>query len=509
MSQIELSETLNCYSIADIRALEAYAIEKQGVPAIQLMKNAGRAAFDEIKERWPEPETLHIFCGGGNNGGDGFIVAGLAADSGWDVRIVDLSDPSKMSDEAAAAREFALQRTNSVVTEVPDLSNAFGIVVDALLGIGFSGELRGAVLQACRAINQSWMPVFALDVPSGVNADTGACAIDAVGAEVTISFIAAKRGLLTGAAENCVGELVIEDLGVNELSIQTLQPHEILTEDLLDEVFPRRFPSAHKGAYGHLLIVGGNTGMSGAAILASEAALALGVGKISVATREPTLAPLLARIPEAMAHRVDHYNDLEPLLNQCTAVVVGPGLGKDSWAEQMLLRVMEEDIPLVVDADAINLIAEGKIEVSQERICFTPHPGEAAKVLGISASEVQENRFVAIAALEEKIPGHWLLKGNGSLLTRAEPEGSAAYLNITGNPGMASGGMGDVLSGLIGSVLAQGYEVEQSAKAGLFIHGAAADIAAEVVGEISLKATDLVAAVPEVLHAPGFEDVLD
>lgn len=503
MARIDLSETLNCYSIADIRALENYAIEKQGVAAIQLMKNAGRAAFEVIRESYPEPETAHIFCGGGNNGGDGFIVAGLAADSGWDVRIVDLCDPNKLSDEATAARDFALQRVNSVVTEVPDLGNAFGIVVDALLGIGFGGELRGKVLEACRAINQSWMPVFALDVPSGVNADTGACAIDAVEAEVTISFIAAKRGLLTGRAENCVGELVIEDLGVNELSIQTLKPHELLSEDFLDRVFSPRFPSAHKGAYGHLLIVGGNIGMSGAAILAAESAMSLGVGKLSVATREPTLSPVLARVPEAMVHQVDHYNDLKALLDKCTAVVIGPGLGTDAWAEQMLLRVMEEDIPILVDADAIRLLAEGRVEATQSRICFTPHPGEAALVLNSTTAEVQRDRFAALQRLEEAIPGHWILKGNGSLLSRTAADGSAepAYLNFTGNPGMASGGMGDVLSGLIGSIMAQGFSVEESAAAGLFIHGAAADIAAESLGEVSLRATDLVSSVPEVLFA--------
>lgn len=504
MAIIELSESLCCYSVADIRAMESYAIEEQGVPGIQLMNRAGRAAFEIIRQSCPDPIPIYVFCGGGNNGGDGFVVAGLAADTGWPVNIIDLSNPEKLSPEACKARDYALQRVDSVATEVPDLSNAFGLIVDALLGIGFAGELRGSILDACIAINGSWLPVFSLDVPSGVNADTGACALDAVQANTTVSFIAAKRGLLTGAAENCVGELIIDDIGVSDIGVAGVEPHEILSEDSLAEVFPPRFPSAHKGAYGHLLIVGGNTGMSGAVILAAEAALSLGVGKISVATRQASLSPLLSRAPEVMAHQVDHYNDLKPLIDQCTAIVIGPGLGTDSWAEQMLHRCLAEDIPVVVDADAIRLIAEGRVKPSHERVCFTPHPGEAALVLDSSTTEVQEDRFAALEALENTIPGHWLLKGNGSLLTRTNHPG---YLNMTGNPGMASGGMGDVLSGLIGSTLAQGYGVEESAAAGVLTHGAAADIASDVVGEISLKATDVIAAVPEFLTSLGALDV--
>lgn len=529
MARIELSESLCCYSVADIRAMERYAISEQKVPALQLMNRAGRAAFEAIQRIYSEPLCLHVFCGGGNNGGDGFVVAGLAADSGWPVNIIDLSDPKKLSVAAAEAKAYALQRVESVTTEIPDLNNASGVIVDALLGIGFSGDLRGVILEACCAINRSWLPVFAIDTPSGVNADTGACALDAVQATTTISFIAAKRGLLTGSAPNCVGELIVDDIGISDLELlgseADIQPHEILSDDSLEEVFPSRFLSAHKGAYGHLLIIGGNFGMSGAVILAAEAALSMGVGKVSVATRFPSLAPLLSRAPEVMAHQVDHYNHLGPLIDQCTAIVIGPGLGTCPWAEQMLHKVLAEDIPTVIDADAIRLIAEGRVKPSHDRICFTPHPGEAALMLNSSTAEVQQDRFAALAALENRVAGHWLLKGNGSLLTRkglpvggvsinglaASKERTAssppAYINITGNPGMASGGMGDVLSGLIGSILAQGYGVEESAAAAVFVHGAAADIAAELVGEISLKASDVIDSVPELLLSSCDSDV--
>jgi|SaaInl5LU_22_DNA_1037371.scaffolds.fasta_scaffold15863_2 ADP-dependent NAD(P)H-hydrate dehydratase / NAD(P)H-hydrate epimerase len=517
MARIDIFETACCYSVADIRALESYAIEKQDIPAIRLMNRAGQAAFEaiaesiteSIAESKAEPTQLHVFCGGGNNGGDGFVVAGLAADAGWPVNLIDLSNPDKLSEEAIQARNFALQRLDSVSTEIPDLTNSSGVIVDALLGIGFSGELRGVILQACCAINQSWMPVFSLDTPSGVNADTGACAPDAVVALTTISFIAAKRGMLTGAAENCVGELIVDDLGLSDLDNSSadfpeLKPHPIITEDSLEAVFPPRFANAHKGAYGHLLIVGGNLGMSGAVSLAAEAALTLGVGKISVATRQSSLAPLLSRVPEVMARQVDHYNDLKHLIDQCTAIVIGPGLGTDAWAEQMLLRVLSEDIPVVVDADAIRLIAAAIVKPTQDRICFTPHPGEAALVLNCSTAEIQEDRFKALSQLENAFSGHWLLKGNGSLLTNGE---GPASLNRTGNPGMASGGMGDVLSGLIGSILAQGYGVQESAEAAVFIHGAAADIAAEYSGEISLRASEVIAAVPELLLSLDLSNV--
>lgn len=511
MARIELSEIHSCYSVADIRALEAFALEqltekqkeKQGTSGIQLMTKAGRAAFEAIQQSYSSATKLYIFCGGGNNGGDGFVVAGLAADADWSVCLIDLSNPKKLSSEASQARSFALERVQEVVaklTRLPDLTgqkaDQAGLVVDALLGIGFVGELRGIALEACQLINQSSFPVFSLDVPSGVNADTGACAADAIQANSTLSFIGAKRGLLTGYGENCVGELILDDLEIKAPEDLPLNPHEILTSKKVKEVFPARVASAHKGGYGHLLIIGGNSGMAGAAILAAEAALSLGVGKISVATRESSLAPLLSRAPEVMAHQVEHYNYLQPLLDKCTAVVIGPGLGKDSWAEQMLHCVLKNDLPILIDADAINLIAEGVITPSKDRICYTPHPGEAAGILGVSTSAVQENRFEAVQALQNKLPGLWLLKGNGSLISRGD---RPAYLNRTGNPGMASGGMGDVLSGLIGAVMAQGYSVESSAAAGAYLQGAAADIAAQKCGQISLRASDVISAIPETL----------
>tara|TARA_B110000483_G_scaffold88856_1_gene109623 strand:- start:11042 stop:12568 length:1527 start_codon:yes stop_codon:yes gene_type:complete len=500
MARIELSEIHSCYSVADIRTLEAFAMEVQGVSGIQLMTKAGRVAFEVIEQSYSPATKLYIFCGGGNNGGDGFVVAGLAADADWSVCLIDLSNPKKLSDAARQARNFALERVQEVINKLPDLTgqevDQAGLLVDALVGIGFSGELRGRPLDACQRINQSNLPVVSLDVPSGINADTGACATEAIQADITISFIGAKRGLLTGCAQNCVGELIVDDLEINAPDDLPLSPHEILTSKKVKEVFPARVASAHKGGYGHLLIIGGNSGMAGAAILAAEAALSLGVGKISVATRESSLAPLLSKAPEVMAHQVEHYNYLQPLLDKCTAVVIGPGLGTDSWAEQMLHCVLRNDLPTLIDADAINLIAAGVVTPSKDRICFTPHPGEAAGILGVSTRAVQENRFEAVQGLQSKLPGHWLLKGNGSLVSRAD---KPAYLNRTGNPGMASGGMGDVLSGLVGSIMAQGYSVESSAAAGTYLHGTAADIATQKCGQISLRASDLISAIPDTL----------
>ncbi len=504
MARINIPEINYCYSVADICALEAFAIEKQGISGVKLMTKAGRAAFEAIQQSNPQATKLYIFCGGGNNGGDGFVLAGLAADADWAVCLVDLADPKKLSDEALQARDFALARVKEVVTKLPDLAGQEGLIVDAILGIGFTGGLRGSALKACQLINQTDMPVFALDVPSGVNADTGACADDAIQANTTISFIGAKRGLLTGYAENCVGELILDDLDIETPEDMSLHPHEILTSEHVQAVFPARVASAHKGGCGHLLIIGGNIGMAGAVILAAEAALTLGVGKVSVATREPSLAPLLARVPEVMGRKIEHYNYLQPLLDKCTAVVIGPGLGTDAWAEQMLHCALQNDIPIVCDADAINLIAAGVVTPNKDRVCYTPHSGEAAGILGSSAGAVQEDRFGALVALQNKLAGHWVLKGNGSLVSRMD---MPAYLNRTGNPGMASGGMGDVLSGLIGAVLAQGYSVESSAAAGTYLHGVAADNAAQVQGKISLRASDVIRAIPETQLSLEIQDV--
>lgn len=502
MAKIDMLRSDLCYSVADIRALENYAMRDLAIPGIQLMARAGRAAFEFIAESVASPVALYVFCGGGNNGGDGFVVAGLAADAGWPVTLIDLSAPSKLSAESRQARDFALQRVERVVGEIPDIDQ--GLIVDALLGIGFSGSLRGVALDACRAINQSSLPVISLDTPSGVNADTGSCDPDAVQATTTITFIALKRGLLTGPAENHIGRLILDDLGLEGIEIAGLAAHRILGPDSLRPVFPPRFASAHKGAYGHLLVVGGNDGMSGAAILATEAALTLGVGKVSVATRQASLAPLLCRVPEAMARPVDHFNDLKPLLDQCTAIVIGPGLGKDAWAEQMMLAALSEDIPTLVDADALNLIATGRAKPTHDRVCFTPHPGEAAQLLQSTTAQVQQNRFEALQQLENSHRGQWLLKGNGTLLSGSAEQ--PASLNRNGNPGMASGGMGDVLSGLIGAILAQGYSLRESTAAATYIHGAAADLAATCVGEISLRASDLITSIPEVLMSLGVGD---
>ncbi len=499
MARIDISRIDTCYSVADIRVMENYAIQKMAISGIQLMTRAGRGAFEVIRDSVASPVPLYVFCGGGNNGGDGFVVAGLAADAGWPVSLIDLSDPSKLSIEANQARDFALQRVDAVFAEPPKIDQ--GLIVDALLGIGFDGTLRGAVLDACRVINRSGLPVFSLDTPSGVQADSGSCDPDAVQANTTITFIALKRGLLTGPAENTVGDLILEDLGLGQLDISGLTAHRVLGPDCLAPVFPPRFASAHKGAYGHLLVIGGNDGMAGAAILATEAALTLGVGKVSVATRQASLSPLLSRVPEAMARQVDHYNGLRPLLDQCTAIVIGPGLGKDAWAEQMLLAALGEDIPTLVDADALSLIASGIVKPGHERMCFTPHPGEAALILQTNTARVQQNRYEALRQLEKVFKGHWVLKGNGSLLGGGD---KAASINRTGNPGMASGGMGDALSGLIGAILAQGYSVQDSAAAGTFIHGAAADLAVRYGGEISLRASDLINAVPELLMSLGY-----
>jgi len=342
-------------------------------------------------------------------------------------------------------------------------------------------------------INASALPVLALDLPSGLDADTGRVWGAAVRADLTIAFIAAKRGMLTGAGPDHCGLLGFADLELPGALHQKLESEPVLrlTSTLLPQWLPRRPRSAHKGMFGHLLIIGGNHGYGGAVSIAAEAALRAGAGLVTIATRGAHLSALLARRPEAMVRAVESGQDLEPLLALPTVILLGPGLGQDAWAEQMVQRVLGSDLPLVVDADGLNLLARRATPVHRENWILTPHPGEAARLLGCDSREVEADRFAAVQQLAERHGGVALLKGAGTLVASAAVGGGIA-LCAAGNPGMASGGMGDLLSGLIAALLAQQLSLVDAARAGVLLHAMAGDEAAGG-NERGLLATDLLA----------------
>ena len=371
---------------------------------------------------------------------------------------------------------------------------SLGVVVDALLGTGLGGDVRGSYVEAIDEINASGAPVVAVDVPSGLCADTGRVLGRAVHADLTVSFIGLKRGLFTLQAMDYTGDLQFADLGVPAGAYQQVAADtwRLSFEPLL-EALPPRPASAHKGLYGTVVVVGGDYGMAGAAALAGEAALRCGAGLVRVATRPEHVAALVARTPELMPMGVESGEDLQPLLDAADVLVVGPGLGQSPWAQYLLQAAMNSGKPVVLDADGLNLLAAGKAKVRPGMI-ITPHPGEAARLLGLGNADVQGDRFAACRALQQKVGGVAVLKGNGTLVA----DGQRMYLSDYGNPGMASGGMGDVLSGVIGSLLAQGLEPTEAAALGVCLHGAAADLAAEE-GVRGLLASDLMPWLRELL----------
>lgn len=489
------------YTAQQTGELDKLAIES-GIAGIRLMKRAGRAAFDQLLARHPNPEQVTVYCGAGNNAGDGYVVAALAAQQRLPVRLIAVGDPEKLSGEAAEARDYA--RQEGVIFESPAEAPQTGVIVDALLGTGIKGEVRPAYAEAIEQINASGRPVMAIDTPTGLNADTGAVMGTAVRAGFTVTFIGVKRGLLTARGPALCGELVFADLGVPG-SVYDQVPADVmpLTLAQLLAAVPRRATDAHKGDFGHVMVIGGDTGFGGASIMAAESAARAGAGLVSLATRPEHVAPALTRRPEIMVCGVTSGQELEPWLARPTVLVVGPGLGQSPWSEQMLQQALQSGLPLILDADALNLLAANRPAVAEKRDdwILTPHPGEAARLLDTTTAEIQADRFSAITELQKRYGGAIILKGAGSLV---KGPGSEIGVITAGNPGMASGGMGDVLSGVLGGLLAQGETVTNVARLGACLHTEAADLAVGDWGERSLLATDLVPALCQLLQAePG------
>lgn len=485
------------YTADQIRALDRCAIEAHNIPGITLMKRAGLFALDTLLARWPQPTLITVICGSGNNGGDGYIVAGAAAQRGLPVRVVSLGALEKLTADGQRARAFAEAQGVAMTPFGDNTGFADGVLVDALLGIGVAGEVREATRVAIQAINRSGLPTLALDIPSGLCSDTGCELGVAVRAQVTASFIGLKRGLYTGRGPAVCGDIVYSDLGVPDAVYDAAHASAVRLElSVVCRSLQPRQRDAHKGHFGHVLVIGGDNGYGGAVAMAAEAALRVGAGLVSVATRAQHVPALLARRPELMVNGVASGQELEPLLSGPTHLVIGPGLGRSPWSEQMLQQALNSGLPMVVDADALNILAVGRIGcggVDTRSWVLTPHPGEAARLLGVTTAQVQQDRFAAAQNLWQRYPGTVLLKGAGTLLYDGENSGAQPLFAICtqGNPGMASGGMGDVLSGVIGGLMAQGLTPADAARLGACVHGAAADRAAAVGGERGLLATDL------------------
>lgn len=475
------------YRASEVRQLDSIAINEFAIPGIELMNRAGSAVFDELCCSWPDARNIVVVCGAGNNAGDGYVVARLAHEKGYSVRLVALTNSNELPGDAATAWDAA--RAAGIMVEEFDAASLISadVVVDAIFGTGLDRDVEGRWAETVDAINAAPVPVLAIDIPSGLHADTGCVMGHAIQADATVSFIGLKQGMFTAAGVECCGVIGFDGLGVPAAVYQQVKAACQRIDWLkLRNCLPVRPKNVHKGLFGHSLIIGGNYGMVGAVRLAAEAAARVGSGLTSVATRPEHVAAMAAARPEVMWHGVTNSHDLRRLIEQATVIAIGPGLGQDDWAIELFETVLQSGKPVVVDADALNLLAYEPAQYTNW--VLTPHPGEAARLLGCSSHEINRQRFDAVKAIAERFSAVTVLKGAGSLIH--SEDGQIALCN-DGNPGMATGGMGDVLTGIIASFIAQGFELFEATKMGVALHAAAADKAA-FSGERGLLAGDVI-----------------
>lgn len=475
------------YTATQVRELDRRAIEVHGISGHELMRRAAASCWTAIQARSPTVGTIAIVCGPGNNGGDGYELAQLARRDGWSVRAYAIGGAPQAGD---AQRAYAAWCADGGKAEpFPGVLADVDWIIDAMFGTGLTRALGDDAVGAVNAIAASrarGAKVLAVDVPSGLDATTGSVPSIAVQADITVSFIGKKCGLYTGRGPAIAGERRFDGLAVPAAAYSGVEQAARLQLDTdLQSTLKPRARDAHKGDQGHVLIVGGNHGMMGAALIAGRAALRAGAGLVSLATRSSHAAALTAAQAELMCHGCEDAQQLRPLIDKADVIAVGPGLGTDGWARTLLSAVLESGKPLLLDADALNLLAAEPVTLTDA--ILTPHPGEAARLLGCSTVEIQRDRLAALQALEHRYGAVVVLKGAGSLIS----DDVCPVICPYGNPGMGVGGMGDALTGIIAALRAQRLDVHQAAQTGVLVHALAGDRAA-LRGERGLLPDDLI-----------------
>ena len=497
------------YRPESVRELDRTAIDDMGIPGYELMQRAGQAAYAIAVANYPNAQRWLIVCGGGNNAGDGYVIARLARQNDIAVELVALIEPDKLQGDAALAYADYLHAGGTHAMWSAGINQSwlnsdqpyFDLIVDAILGTGLTREVTGAFGDAISFINESSAPVLAVDSPSGMNAANGEVMGAAVSAALTVTFVGIKQGFFLSEGPDLIGELHFDDLDIPAAKLAAVLPSlQAFGAAQAAEKLPRRQRATNKGSYGHVLVVGGNAGMGGAVRLCAEGALRSGAGLVSVATRPENCIALTAARPELMCHAVEESSALDALVERATVVAIGPGLGTDEWAQELLQRILLTDLPLVMDADALNLLAQQPAR--RENWVLTPHPGEAARLLGVDSAAVQADRLAALDELQRRYGGVVILKGHATLISGSE----CPWLIRAGNPGMATAGMGDVLTGITAALLAQhalesgsADELEQIAATAAWVHATTADLFA-VHGERGLIASDLLAGLRATLN---------
>ena len=503
------------YTAAQVRELDRIVIEKLGISGDRLMQRAGSFAYNVLNETFPNAQSIYVFCGCGNNAGDGYVLAKLAIeDDKYDreVIVVNCFNPEKLEGDAKTAyQDLMTMRYDKKKVEIRDHLEVMythrkgGVYVDAIFGTGLTRDINDEnLVRIIQQLNrQSLMScsgyekmqgVLSIDIPSGLNADDGNVMGVAVHANVTATFIGQKRGMFTHNGCEYSGQIKFSSLEGPHESFDELDSHCKLLS-FADYYLAKRERNAHKGIFGHVLVIGGDEGYLGAAQMTAEAAIRVGSGLVSVATRKSHAAQLSIAVPEIMSHGVETLDELMPLIKCATVIAIGPGLGQSEWAKLLFACVLELDLPIIIDADGLNLLAEE--EQSSQNWVITPHPGEAARLLKTDVATIQSDRFQSARDLYEKYHGPVVLKGAGSIVIDLEGN---LYVCSEGNPGMSTGGMGDVLTGVIAGLVAQGVDIEKATQIGVLMHARAGDMAA-ILGERGMIATDLMPYLRELANA--------
>jgi hydroxyethylthiazole kinase-like uncharacterized protein yjeF len=497
-----------------MQEIDKRAIEEYGIPGLQLMETAGRSCVEEIIAAFGLNGSCVVMAGKGNNGGDGYVIARLLGQKGWNVKVIILADREQVTGDAAVNLEKLPGSVINYCSHEGQLSALYmeeifqaDVIVDALLGTGLRSNVSGIYLEAIDLINASGRPVVSVDIPSGIDGTTGRVMGDAVRANITVTFAFAKLGHVLYPGAEHTGRLVVADIGIPSKLMETASGYDFLNEDTMRPMLHRRDRQAHKGHFGHCLIIAGSTGKTGAAALAANSAVRAGSGLVTLAAAESihsileikTTEVMTAPLPDSGSGHLTNsaFPAIEKLLVDKDAVAIGPGLGCHPGTYALVQNLVETvTVPLVIDADGLNALAEDITVLKRKKskqIILTPHPGEMSRLLGTSIPDIEAIRISVAQEFASNYGVFLVLKGARTII--ASPAGSAA-INGSGNPGMATGGMGDVLTGIIVSLLGQGYAAWDACCLGVFLHGFAADMVAEEKGEIGIIASDVLEKLP-------------
>ncbi|MBI4525558.1 MAG: NAD(P)H-hydrate dehydratase [Deltaproteobacteria bacterium] len=500
----------------EMRELDRLTIEKHGVPSLVLMERAGQGVADAILDCFTRvaKKGVLVVAGKGNNGGDGLVVARRLKKKRIPTEVVLLAKKKELSVDAAVNLDRYLKEkgkvfeaTSGVLSLLTERIQGKGLIVDAILGTGLKQEVRGLYAEAIALINASGLPVVAVDVPSGLDSDRGTPLGNAVQADLTVTFGFPKLGEVLHPGLSYTGALAVVDIGIDSDAIAEVRPQtDLLEERDVGWLVPVREPDTHKGSYGHLLVMAGSRGKTGAAIMACRAAMRIGTGLVTLAAPRSLNDIFASSMVEVMTECLNENAEeqLDPLsdehwnhlLDKKTALLFGPGIGTQESAQSQLRWLLRRvEMPWVVDADGLTVLSHEIERLRSARIppVLTPHPGEMARLMETDTATVNSDRVGVARSFAQRHRCYMVLKGARTVI--ATPEGKA-FINPTGNPGMASGGMGDVLAGIVAGLLAQRFEIEDALKLGVFLHGFVADCTARITGEIGMVASDIIEALP-------------